>query len=424
MHGFVRTASWCTLVLGFCIPVVEAESAYRFRKIAESGQMDPSGAFVIGGFDTPALHGGKVVFGTYMADGSTSSIVTDIRGTLESIASILDEMPGSLSGNYEYFGSPIISDSGIAFRALGAAQDNGVRQEGIYKWLGDSVEIVADRDADIPGGAGKFKDFGDCWIHGEDVAFIAEGSGVYFQEDGTLSTWAAAGATLPGLTAPIAPFGDFYYDGHRVAIMSAGKRWVLLTIEDSRVVIEANLPQPFSQGGQVFYNFNANYGYDDGKCVFLMDYPIPPMLEKDFYAVFLADNGTVVRLFDQRDVGPPEGGRFVRFSGVIGYEDGAVYFSAIEEDNEGFTAYRWVDGELTRILSAGEQLDGKTIFSVWFLDKGIEGSQLALHVRFTDWSSAIYLAEPIPEPATLSLLTIGALCGIGRSLRRRRSARA
>jgi hypothetical protein len=55
-------------------------------------------------------------------------------------------------------------------------------------------------------------------------------------------------------------------------------------------------------------------------------------------------------------------------------------------------------------------LDGKLVNRARIGPGGLDGNQIAMTVDFADGSNAVYLATPIPEPATVALWILA--CGL------------
>jgi hypothetical protein len=76
-------------------------------------------------------------------------------------------------------------------------------------------------------------------------------------------------------------------------------------------------------------------------------------------------------------------------------------------------------GSLFSVVNVGDILDGKTITSLSFANGGLFEDPIAFQAVFNDGSSGIFTMD-VPEPSTLALSIVAALCGIAGFLRRKR----
>ena len=99
---------------------------------------------------------------------------------LSKVADLNTPIPSG-SGNFDSFYNPVISGSNIAFEGYGLSN-----QEGIYLFDGFALTKVADRNTPIPGGIGNFTNVFYPVISGSNVAFWAQGGGIYLFKNNTL----------------------------------------------------------------------------------------------------------------------------------------------------------------------------------------------------------------------------------------------
>ena len=125
---------------------------------------------------------------------------------------------------------------------------------------------------------------------------------------------------------------------------------------------------------------------------------------------------------------------FHGFSDLAMTEAGDLYFHAAFEANAegaGRGVFRVHDGVLEAVLLEGQQLPthdgehrtvlfGRRARGSFFDPNGVNASgEVAISVRFTDGTQAIYIATPVPEPAAWGLAAVALLlAGVAR---RRRS---
>lgn len=142
-----------------------------------------------------------------------------------------------------------------------------------------------------------------------------------------------------------------------------------------------------------------------------------------------ADNGDTILFWSDNEISMvvDQSGVFQRVSSHLSINNhGDVLFNASldESPNDTMTLYIWKDGVIDSIVGAGELLDGNTV--VRFDGMGRNGQlndagQVVFNALFSDGSRAIYRATPIPvpEPATLVTLLVGAILLVLFARRRR-----
>ncbi len=399
-----------------------ARAGLPYRKVVESGVLDPSGSFIMGDFGLPALSDGKVAFAATPSRSTRqpSGIYTDVRGAVEAVATKWTPIPGEMPGDYFAFSPSVeISGDSVAFRGYGADQPDGTSQTGIYKWGNGAVEIVADTGTQVPGRTETFSRasfVSHFAIHGGDVAFVAgytpigDRRGIYARVSGTLQTMLAPDTTLPGQTQTLVPsiIGRLDFDGSQVGFMSGrGPRGMLVSDGvDVEVIVDLDTP-PLGTGSP-FHSLHAGIGHDSGRFLFSMNNAYT-----EFTAAFLGESGNLQRVFDET-WRSPDGG-WIKYPHRFALDGDNILFIAQTtlETRDGLFA--WRDEKIVHLLGPGDTLDGKTVTLVRMTDSGLDGDEIAVTVSF-DGSSAIYVLT-IPEPATLSLLAVGALAVLGRRKR-------
>jgi len=128
----------------------------------------------------------------------------------------------------------------------------------------------------------------------------------------------------------------------------------------------------------------------------------------------------------------PDGGaaRFDRYFDGVSIENGHVAFGYGELgfgpngpiEIPFYGIYANLDGSLRKVLSEGDILEGQVVSRTSIGRQGLDGGQIAFSVSFTNRTSAIYVATPIPEPATLALL-IAACSVTAFAIRRMQTSR-
>jgi hypothetical protein len=76
-------------------------------------------------------------------------------------------------------------------------------------------------------------------------------------------------------------------------------------------------------------------------------------------------------------------------------------------------------GPITKVIAAGDVIDGRTVGDLSNSRIDLDGSILAFWAPFTDGSQAIYTFTPVPEPTGLLPFLVAAAAGafaVGRWL--------
>jgi hypothetical protein len=164
-------------------------------------------------FHSPLVDAGAVYF--YGQRGTDKGIHRNESGTIDIVFDADVQMPGGVSDLDSFRFAA--GDGGVAF------EGNGMwGEEGVYRVLPGSLEIVADWMTPVPDGPDLFTDF--SWgvaVQGGRVVFTAGGSsshGIYEYESGTLSTLVDRNTAVPGSpTVSFDGFGFVSLDGDDTA---------------------------------------------------------------------------------------------------------------------------------------------------------------------------------------------------------------
>lgn len=298
----------------------------------------------------PSIDQGQVAFtgttknfplgGIYLGSGESLGIVVDVNTPI----------PGG-SGNNFWFGwtsEPILEGGQVAFKGGHSIYGD----PGIYLWDGTSVNIVANRNTPVPGGAGNFTDF--QWhnkpaLDRGRVAFIGYDSstfnGVYLSDGGNLGLIANSSTEIPA--KPGADFSNFLH----VSL-------------DSRQVAFVGADWPIAPNG-VYTNFGGslNKVADDAT-----EMPGFGVGMKSFSVS--ADRGNI---------------------GFVGYwwDNMGAYFDGLFVQSA---------GRLLPIIATGDTLDGKTVHQLMSTSEALRGNKIAFRATFADNADyAIYIARYVRD---------------------------
>lgn len=272
-------------------------------------------------------------------------------------------IPGG-SGNFVAFSPPsAVSESpgcpggcGKTVAALGFG-DSG--QQGIYAFSCAAPTRVADLSTAIPGGTGNFTSFfpqaaigdssscpGGCTKTVVALGYGEAGQqGIYAFSSGPPATVADKASAMPGSTTAqtFASFGPPAFDGTYVAFTGASP----LTVDGGLSGVYKAIP------------------------------PGPPSR--------VADSNTPV---------PAGFGNFLGF-GTVAVDPGVVVFEGYSRDSNGKAVlglYTDSGGALTKIVSTGDALQGRTLAELHFGAQGFSNGEVAFAASFSDGSQSITAA--------------------------------
>ena len=341
-------------------------------RIADLNTAIPNGAGNFLSFGTEAgiiIVGGDILFSAGGA-GSQQGIYLSSHatpGALVRIADTATAIPGGV-GTFTGFQNGLgFSGSGVAFAGNGSGG-----QQGIY---GASVAIigppfkVADTTTAIPSGTGNFTGFpSGPALSGSEAAFIGNGSGAQ-----------------QGL--------------YTVAVLAPPQVGTPLRIADTAT--------PIPGGTGTFTSFGSDQAH-----------PIDPAISGDrlafvgsgsggqqgIYGASVAVVGPPYKVADTTTPIPGGSGNFASF--------GAVSVSATDLAFLGHGAgiqtgiYDMTGGQLLRVISVGETIQGKTIAGLNFSRGGLFGDPIAFQATFSDGSQGVYTIDVPTPPADLRISAI------------------
>ncbi len=372
--------------------------------IADLSTTVPGGSETFSGFDPlVSLGGGNAVFraGTQTQDG----IYTYIAGALAKVADQSTPIPGG-TGNFTSVFNPIsMGGDDIAFTGQGSDF-----QFGVYTYIDGEIAVVADTGTPIPGGSGNFTSIlNSGWLGGENLVLSGAGtgqSGIYTFIDGTielvadLNTPVSGGAghftELSGVTT--IGGNDLAFVGHIEARQEG-----IYTFIEGNIALAADLNTPIPGGDGSFTEFSTItslgnditftargassqgiYTFIDGALAVLVDTntPIPggngnftgvgsPVLMEGGDIAFLGSgdesqsgiyaiiDGTVTVLVDTNTPLPGGTGNFTgQFHNLLSLGDGDIAF--IFEASEQLGIYTCIDGVFSVVADTNTVIPGST----------------------------------------------------------------
>ena len=273
------------------------------------------------------------LFGFFFVD---NGIYTHIDGVLAVIADGNTPVPGG-TGTFSDVGRPWICDfegGTVVFRGHGT---NG--EKGVYSNAGGALRVVADLNTLIPEGTGTFTRFGKVntvfgnvpTMDGGNVAFYGEGAdgqkGIYLEWNGSLSKVADLNTPIPGGAGNFLSLGGplaAQIEGDTVVFANGVETGLYRSVNGAlSLIVEINTPVPSSTPAVVF--------------------------------VALASQG-------------------------FGLSSGAVSFLAPTTDNSGGNVYTTLGGSLTKVIAAGDIVDGVALSGFGTYGNGIDGDSIAIDI--------------------------------------------
>ncbi len=306
-----------------------------------------AGIIIVGGDVLFSGSGGGSQVGIYLSSHATP-------GELVRIADTATAIPGG-SGNFNGFQNALgFSGSEMAFVGSGSGG-----QQGIY---GASVSVigppfkVADTATVIPGGSGNFTAFpSGPALSGSEIVFIGNGSGAQ-----------------QGI--------------YTVAVLAPPQVAPPLRVADTATAI------PGGTG-----NFTA-FGSDQA-------HPVDPALNGDrlafvgsgsggqqgIYGASVSVIGPPFKVADTATAIPGGSGHFASFSAVSISATDVAFLGHGAGGNTGI--YDATGGQLRKVISVGDAIQGKTIAGLGFSRGGLCGDPIAFQATFRDGSEGVYAID-------------------------------
>jgi hypothetical protein len=427
----------------------------EFRKIVDTSTPIPGGTGNFTHFGFPVIDGQHIAF-QGLGDNGQAGIYLSSSGALSTVVDRTSKIPGS-SENYAEFGVPGLEGSDVAFGATGTASPLGV-----YARRGGTLETIASVGDPMPGGTKNFTSFlnreGDLTLGGQvlidqsQVYFYGVGDGrrgYYRTTSAGLEPTVENGGAVPGRT--LSGFEASPYFGPAFAVDDGQIGfWALFTDNPGKAggstehqgiflwkdgvlssIIYDGQPKP---GGGVFDDTAGSVALDGNDLAYAN-------WNLSFVTLSLGSPYTVLASIDgnleQIVAGLPAGGPPSDHTFASAIANGRVTFPTVKLVNdEVHSALKlYSDGAISQLIGTGDLLDGKTVLQAHYIDAdplngsfgqawippGMWENQVAFRAKFTDGSEGIYVAT-IPEPTTLALAAL-AVIGLVPVVRQRARAR-
>jgi len=260
------------------------------------------------------------------------------------IANTNDKVPGQAVA-FDGLWGPAIDASRVAFRG-GANLGDYEYVYGVYADFGAGLVKVADSNTTVPGGSGYF-DFPGSPV------FIDEDSVFFYGQD--TNTW-----------------NEGYYG------------WNADT-EQLFVVVDGDTPVP---GSAHNFKWFSNFSHHGGTLAFQAE--LDDFTTRGIYGDLGQGLELIADQYSLEEFGVKGPAQFEN----VAAGDGAVGFVASDDSYWISRLFIYRDGQLTLVMSEGDQLDGKTVSHLSLHSGGVSGDSIVFNVAFADtWQESIYVAK-------------------------------
>jgi hypothetical protein len=385
--------AWIATLVAFFLPLYAiASTGYQITRVAQS----QSGG--ITGFDTFALNSaGQVGYSAFLANGSESVYRWTDGQTMQLAAEgdMYQGQPISVPGRMD------LNDEGtVAFAARRFGTHNGAT--GIFRTDGNGLTKLAPLQPQST--------YFISWVNLNDdgsatyAVQVSATSSIVAKSDGqTIQTIYSNGNWIPDFPR-VNSSGDVVFDAFSG---QAGHPYQGILVHNGTPTTFADSLQESNPRFDRVGGGNIN---NLGRVVFIGE------LHQQPSTLFNYENGQLTELID------PSQTAFAAADGLPGINDSGqlVFFGYLDSGQNGiFTGLNPVTDAL---VTTGQTLDSKTVSSVSIYGDINNGGQIVFQASFADGSSGLYLATPVPEPATALLCCCSTalfLCRAPRRLIRR-----
>lgn len=352
---------------------------------------------------------------------------------LEKVVDSNTPVPGGIANFSTYLDGPAISGANIAFYGQhpGPLEGGASARQGVYARIDGALQVVADGTTPIAGG-GYFTGFAGSnpSIDDEDVAFIGTQDnvyGVFARRRGVIERIADTETQIPNgpgtfthseLASASISRGRVAFGGSRLVYHPETDSWSIWrgvytdlhgTLEP---VADNTTPLPFPSGNQVGCLGGAVVIAGDS-IVFGADNSTNCRLRFADHesALFLWDGNTdsVTRIVDSSMPIPDGIGRFTNI-GEFSFDGESVAFSASDATGQS-GIYWWHDGEVRKVIDAGDSLDGREIAWLSIESDALDGTSIAFLAAYdSDNTQGVYVATLVPEPSSIVMAGVATLC--------------
>lgn len=346
-------------------------------RVIRQGDTMPGTSFVFGELEYPSVSNGRVVFSAGSSIGGWGGVYssTSPGAPLSVVVDNNTTVPGRMEKFSSFLGNDgvRVSGAGVAFVGF-HIRPNDTPIQGVYVASSGTINLIADRTMTVPGNTANFSFFKKPEIEDGVVSFVAQSSsrvGIYSNPGGVLRR--VIDSTMPG------PGNGSYSEGGGI-----GSKAHTLEID---------------QASTFFHAYSSAGGAD---------------------AIMRGDpDGTLTTIVSDSMLIPGMSQPFSFFDGFTA-EDGRTLF--IDNDQVNRVLYLAQNGEITKLLGPGP-FDGKQLTNMGVAPDAFVGNTFAFTAKFSDGSSAIYLAHFVPEPsASLAICVVHT--AIARHRRPKRKAAA
>jgi hypothetical protein len=366
--------------------------------VADISTPIPGGSGTFSGFaNAPSQDGTTLAFvgfgsanftGVYTASGGTLHKVPDSNTPVP-------DGPGTFSDFSSAGGYPSVQGNNVAFYAFGG-QVRGMAGNGVYLNTNGTLTKVADQNTAIPNGTGLFLNFSQASLDQGTVAFSGHGNGqqgIYAASGGSLrrlvdlNTPISGGSgTFGNLVLPELRDGTVAFVGSsgngQPGIYTATLGGVVSVAADTHTPVPGgtgdftSLNDVATSGG--FVAFRGMGTVDDG--------------------VYTNYGGSLHRVADTHTLVPGGLGTFQGFGADLAFDHGhTAFYGGGANGMPGI--YTDTTGTLSKVISAGDVLDGKVVRNVAFSSQSLAGDNLVFQASFTDGSQGIYDAQLLAPPS-------------------------
>jgi hypothetical protein len=408
-----------------CPGAAARATSVTFERIAADGDPFPGGG-TLAGASGVGYESGVAYYGSRSGvSGPLSLLSQAVGGAPQELVTPATPIPGGSSTFTNLFDHrPGVAGGSVLF----ADRNNANTSRGVYlRSSAGSISVVADTTTAVPQLGGTFTFFNALAL--DDARAViqgsssAGGSGVYAWEGTGLTTLATTGGAVPGRAETFASFSGVAAADGAVAFSgsAAGYQGLFLSIDGGAsfaAVAGTDTPMP---GYSAFpFAFLGNpLVSGDQTAWFGQSAKDPANGDFRMKGIYASAGGSVIAVADLSTPNPG-GGAFADIELLYGFDGDLVVFGGEHDrtstgDEDGIYYARLGDSPQLLIEEA-QPLDGKVIEDLFA--SGVSENQIAFTVRFTDNSTALYVATIVPEPAFAGWY-LAALGGCGVQLGRR-----
>jgi hypothetical protein len=403
---------------------------------ADGSTTIPDGAGNFASFPTaPSLSGDSAAFLGLGSGGQQGIYSLNRDKSVTRVADLNTAVPNGI-GNFLSFGTQagiIIVGGDVLFNGLGSGGQNGIYL--LSHMIPPDPIRIADTATTIPGGLGTFTGFQNALgFSGSDVAFVGNGSG------GQQGLYKVAVISAPQIGAPLriadlttaipGGKGNFTAFPSGPAITESEIAFIGNGSDAQQGLYLAAVISP-SQIGSLLRVADTTTAIPDGTGNFTSfgsDQAIPgdPTMSADRLAFVGSGSGgqqgvyTVAgtsttqigaptRVADIATAIPGGSGNFSSFDAVSVNATDTAFLGHGSGGQTGI--YDLTGGQLRKVVTVGDALQGKTIASLSFSRGGLFGDPIAFQATFSDGSQGIFTMDVAVPPSELRITAVELIGG-------------